>query len=155
MNRPTICLCIYLLFTYAFAELCAREEAVGGGGELVEALLDGGPAGGSIGLADELEPFKGLSSGGLIPINSPAGMGPDDPLQLLRHLAYPRRGISDQGGAQGGLLLQASGQQGELGVLHVGPGRGLDAVHRHGVLAHVQRNLHVGVVIGRPGRRAP
>ena len=49
------------VLTDALAELGAVEEAVLG--EVVEALLDGGPAGGAVGAADELEALERVRGG--------------------------------------------------------------------------------------------
>ncbi|KAB8115461.1 hypothetical protein EE612_055964, partial [Oryza sativa] len=96
---------LQLLHPDALAELGAGEEAVLG--EVVEALLDGGPAGAAVGAADELEALEGVGGGGLG--------------------ARPR-------------------QQRHVRVL-AAAARRLHAVHRHRVVAHVEGDLHVVLLV--------
>lgn len=143
------------VFTNAFAKECAREEPIGLGREGFKPILHPSPGGGAVRLADKLEPLERVRRRGLVPVESPRGLGAaregSEALELLRHLPDSRRRISHKGGSEGGLLLQALGEQRQLRVLHLLAAGGLDAVHRHRVFPDVERDLHVvigGGVVG-------
>lgn len=61
----------FLNFTYTFTELYFLEKPIGGGGEVVEPLLDDDPSSVTTDLVDELEHDESMSGGGFGMVNPP------------------------------------------------------------------------------------
>lgn len=69
-------------------------------------------------------------------------------MKFLRYLFNPRGGIPDNGrGPERGPPLEVFREESQLGVLDLPASRRLHAVHGHRVVAHVERDFHVGLVV--------